>query len=635
MTRIRAGDPETRSSDILAENLDRLKTLFPEVFTEGKVNFDALRQLLGDALDDGEEKYGLNWHGKRRARQLALTPSTGTLRPCPEDSVDWDTTRNLMIEGDNLEVLKLLQKSYAGKVKLIYIDPPYNTGKDFVYPDDYRDNIRNYLRLTGQTDDANRKLSSNVESSGRFHTDWLNMMYPRIKVAQTLLREDGIFVASISDSEIHNLRSCLDEIFGNDNFLACILWNSTKSVTNTALASVSHTYNLVYARQLEYFTRNRSHFRLPESGEGFSNPDHDPRGAWKADPFQVGGERPNQLYPIENPNTGKIHYPNPGSSWKNQLSVFEQLLADDRIIFGASGQAGPQRKRFSSEATQRGRVISTWWSDVDTTTNATRLMKVLMGDSVFDNPKPVSLMQRFIQLGVHDPNQSIVMDFFSGSGTIGHAVIEQNASDAGARRYILVQLPEPLDQNNRAQQLATGYCTSLRKPHNIAELTKERLRRAAAKIRNENPDYAGDLGFRVFKLDTSNIRAWDPKPDDLEDALRSNLDHIMPDRTEQDILYELLLKLGLDLCIPIKTKTIAGKSVHSAGTGTLIACLDEAISRDDAEPLALGIADWRDALAPANESTVVFLDSAFANDVTRTNLAETLKQRGIRNIRSL
>ena len=412
MEKILPGDSETRSADVLTENLDRLKALFPEAFNEGKVDFEVLRHLLGDAVDKGEEKYGLTWHGKRRARQLALTPSAGTLRPCPEDSVDWDTTRNLMIEGDNLEVLKLLQKSYAGKVKLIYIDPPYNTGKDFVYSDDYRDSIRNYLKLTEQSDGEVGKLSSNVETSGRFHTAWLDMIYPRLKVSRTLLRDDGIFVASISDSEVQNLRICLDEIYGSDNFLSCILWNSTKSVTNTALVSVSHTYNLIYARNLEYFTRNRSHFRLPETGEGFANPDNDPRGPWKADPFQVGGERPNQLYPIENPNTGNIYHPNTGSSWKNERKVFEQLLAEGRIVFGASGQAGPQRKRFLNEASERGKVTNTWWSDVDTTTNATRSMKRLMGETVFDNPKPVSLIQRFIQLGVHDTQDAIILDFF-------------------------------------------------------------------------------------------------------------------------------------------------------------------------------------------------------------------------------
>ena len=636
MKKIGANDPETRSADVVVENLEHLKSLFPEAFTEGKVDFEVLRQLLGGAVDDREEKYGLNWHGKRQARQLALTPSTGTLRPCPGDSVDWDTTRNLMIEGDNLEVLKLLQKSYAGKVKLIYIDPPYNTGKDFIYPDNYRDNMRNYLELTDQIDGEHRKLSSNTEASGRFHTDWLNMMYPRLKLARNLLRDDGVLVVSISDAEIHNLRSCLEEVFGVDNLIGCVMWNSTKSVTNTALISVSHTYNVIYARNRDYFVRNRPHFRLPEEGEGFANPDNDPRGPWKADPFQVGGERPNQMYPITNPKTGEVYLPNPGNSWKNELKVFEQLMVDNRIVFGASGEAGPQRKRFLVEAEERGRVAKTWWDDVDTTTNATRAVKDLMGAVVFDNPKPVSLVQRFIQLGTHDPTSTpIVMDFFAGSGTTAQAVLEQNGVDGGSRRHLLVQLPEPLDPADKEQKIAADFCDQLAKPRNIAELTKERLRRVGKKIKSENPMFTGDLGFRVFKLDISNIRAWEPDRDDLERTLLTHIEHIKADRSEDDILHELLMKLGLDLCVPVETRTIAGKLVHSIGAGTLVACLDEKIAGNDIEPLAHGIAAWHAELAPAGDTTVVFRDSAFADDVAKTNCTAILEQHGLRNVRSL
>ena len=628
--------PESRSVDVFCtENLEHLKTLFPEVFSEGKIDFEVLKQLLGDEVDEHEEKYGLNWHGKRQARQLALTPSTGTLRPCPEESVDWETTQNLMIEGDNLEVLKLLQKSYAGKVKLIYIDPPYNTGEDFVYSDNYWDNIQNYLELTGKTDDGKRKMSSNTEASGRFHTDWLNMMYPRLKLARSLLRDEGLIVISISDAEIQNIRQCCDEIFGEENLIGCVVWNSTKSVTNTALISVSHTYNLVYARNNTYYVENRSHFRLPEDGEGFSNLDNDPRGPWKADPFQVGGERPNQRYQITNPNTGDIYHPNPGCSWKNEFKVFQQLMEENRMVFGASGEAGPQRKRFLSEAKERGKVAKTLWDDIDTTTNATRLQKQLMGEIVFDNPKPVELIRRFIQLGVHDPHHAIVMDFFAGSGTTGNAVLEQNVADNGRRRYVLVQLQEPLSQENKDQKSAADFCDKLGKSRNIAELTKERLRRAANKIKDENPLFAGDLGFRVFKLDSSNIRAWEPNRDDLQGSLLDNIDHIKPDRSEEDILYELLLKLGLDLCVLIETRTIAGKSVRCIGGGALIACLDENISREDVEPLALGIVEWHSEIAPAGDTTVIFRDSAFEDDVTKTNLAAILEQHGLENVRSL
>jgi len=639
MKKLTATDPETRSADPVTENIERLKALFPELITEGPdgaaVNVDVLDALVGDkTVTDADEKYGLNWHGKRRARQLALTPSTGTLRPCPEDSVDWDTTQNMMIEGDNLEVLKLLQKSYAGKVKLIYIDPPYNTGKDFVYPDNFHDNIRNYLELTGQVE-GGAKISSNAEASGRFHTDWLNMMYPRLKLARGMLREDGLLFVSISDAESHNLREALDEIFGEDNFIGNVVWNSTKSVTNTALISVSHTHTLIYARSRDYFVGNRHHFRLPEDGEGFSNPDNDPRGPWKADPFQVGGERPNQLYAITNPTTGQVYRPNPGCSWKNEHSVFLQLMEDKRIVFGASGEAGPQRKRFLREAEERGKVTKTLWDDIDTTTNATRALNELMEAAVFDNPKPVDLLLRCIQLGTHEPKGAVVLDFFAGSGTTGHAVLAQNAADGGSRRCILVQLPEPLDPENKDQKTAADFCDKLGKPRNIAELTKERLRRAAKKLKDENPMFAGDLGFRVFKLDSSNIRAWEPDRDDLEKTLLDSVEHLKEGRTEADVLYELLLKLGLDLCVPIETRSVAGEEIHAVGGGVLMACLAEKITRNEVEALAQGIVDWHKKLAPAGDSTCVFRDSGFADDVARTNLAAILEQHSFAQVRSL
>ena len=481
-----------------------------------------------------------------------------------------------------------------------------------------------------------RKVSTNAESSGRFHTNWLNMMYPRLKVARNLLREDGVFVASISDSEIHNLRQIADEIFGFDNLIGCVMWNSTKSVTNTALISVSHTYNLIYARDRDYFVKNRGHFRLIEKGEGFNNPDQDPRGPWKADPFQVGGERPNQMYPITNPKTGEVYRPKPGSSWKNELKVFEQLVAEGRIVFGASGAAGPQRKRFLSEAEERGRVAKTWWDDVDTTTNATRSANALMNASVFDNPKPVSLIQRFIQLGTHDPDGDIVMDFFAGSGTTAQAVIEQNIADGGNRRYILAQLPEPLDPANKDQRIAANFCDSISKPRNLAELTKERLRRAGRQIWDANPDFSGDTGFRVFRLDSSNIKEWDPHPADLEQALLDHLDPIKEGRSEQDILYELLLKFGYDLGGPLAWREIAGKTVYAAADGGLLICLALSIDLAAAEELAAGLAQWRRELpAPPAEVTAIFRDRAFVDDVAKVNMTEMLRQGGIAQVKSV
>ena len=629
-------DTEFNSSVHVRENLKGLKSMFPEAFSEDRIDFEILRQVLSGDLDESEERFGLNWYGKSRARQLAMAPSTGTLRPCIGHDVDQKTTQNLLIEGDNLEVLKIMQKSYSRKVKLIYIDPPYNTGKDFIYPDDYQDNLANYLRVTGQVDGENRTLSSNTETSGRFHTDWLNMIFPRLKLARNFLSDDGIIVVSISDSEVHNLRSCLEEIFGVENFLGCVLWNSTKSVTNTALISVSHTYNLIYARNRDYFVSNRSHFRLPEYGEGFTNPDDDPRGPWKADPFEVGGERPNQMYPITNPRTGKTYLPKRGNSWKNELKIFEQLMAEDRIVFGVSGEAGPQRKRFQEEAEQRGRVAKTWWDDVDTTTNATKALNNLMGADVFNNPKPTSLIQRFIQLGTHDPtNSPIVMDFFAGSGSTAEAVIHQNILDGGNRRFILIQLPEPINPSESSQKIAAEYLNEIGRPLTISELTKERLRRVAQTLKAENSKLPGDVDFSVFKLDSSNFRTWEPEYTDLENSLLANIEHLKPDRNEQDILYELVLKLGLDLSVSIDLRSFAGKSVYSVGKGVLLACLAEEIDRKEVESLTNGITEWYEELSPTLDTTVVFRDGAFTDDVAKLNVAAILQQSGIQNIRSI
>ena len=650
MRKITAEHSETRSTDVVAKNLEHLKMLFPEAFAEGKVDFETLKQLLGEALDDREEKYGLNWHGKREARQLALTPSTGTLRPCPAESVEWDTTQNLMIEGDNLEVLKLLQKSYTGKVKLIYIDPPYNTGKDFIYPDNYRDNIANYMELTGQADSENRKLSSNTESSGRFHTDWLNLIYPRLKLARNLLRPDGIMFVSISDHEVAGLRHICNEVFGEENFFALLPWQSRTSVQNDTDLSVQHEYLVGFARhrRVEHRRLKESNVKtwfsldsfaaypLPLEKKHFSNPDNDPRGAWKADPFDAPNIRDNLTFPIINPITGVEHWPPSGRCWRTDASKYARLLEDNRICFGKTGNGRPQLKVFFNEKRSFGKVPNSWCEGetFGTVTFGTQeLQELFDGRAPFSFPKPTKLLREIFKLTVHD--RDIVLDFFAGSGTTGHAVLANNATKQSSLRYILIQLPEPLNPKVTDNKAALTLCDKIGKPSNVAEITKERLRRAAAKIKDENPTFSGDLGFRVFKLDTSNIRAWEPDRDDLEGSLLQNVEHIKSDRCEDDILYELLLKLGLDLCVPIETRAIAGKSVHSIGAGTLIACLDEMIDGDDIEPLAHGIAEWHAILAPAGDTTVVFRDSAFADDVAKTNLTAILEQRGLRNVRSL
>lgn len=457
------------------------------------------------------ERYGLSWAGKREAMQITQTPPRSVLVPDETASCNYETTRNMFIEGDNLEALKLLTPQYAGRVKLIYIDPPYNTGKDLIYRDNYTQPLHIYLKLTGQKDTDRDHADGGIETNGRYHAAWLSMMYPRLCVARKLLREDGLIVVSIDDTEFANLRLIMNEVFGEENFLGCVLWKSTRSVTNTALISVSHTYNLVFARSKEYFVRHRRHFRLPETGEGFCNPDGDPRGPWKADPFQVGGERPNQRYPIRNPQTGRVYYPKEGCSWKNELKVFERLLKDNRIVFGLSGRGGPQRKRFLSEARKRGRVARTWWDDVDTTANATRALDDLFGDHVFDNPKPVGLIKRFIRLGVHDPEDAIILDFFAGSCSTAQAVLELNREDGGGRRFICIQLPEPTPEGSIARK--RGYET-------ISEIGRERIRRVIARMSADTTNLE-DLGFKSFKLVLkSDYRSAAPPDAQIPDSCR-------------------------------------------------------------------------------------------------------------------
>ncbi|MEK6409603.1 MAG: site-specific DNA-methyltransferase [Acidobacteriota bacterium] len=637
MKKLSANDRATQSADILADNIEHLKTLFPEAFIEGKIDFEVLKQLLGGAVDERDEKYGLNWHGKRRARQLALTPSTGTLRPYPEESVDWVTTQNLMIEGDNLEVLKLLQKSYAGKVKLIYIDPPYNTGNDFVYPDNYRDNVRNYLELTGQVE-SGRKISTNSDASGRFHTDWLNMMYPRLKVACNLLREDGLIFISIDDAEVNNLRKLCDDAFGEENFLTTFV-RRRRMATGMRDTPVSpdHEYVMSYAKNLSSvrmfgFARREGDF-----------PFEDARGRYRSTDLTVGMTkemRPNQFYSIKNSRTGSEYWPPDERVWRFEPSTMQKQIGDDNIIWPDDNPSGRMsRPRFKTRfgnggGEEKTNPVSTWIDLKDRSDDgepdetislkaglnqeATKELRDLFGEQLLEYPKPVSLLRGLC--AVASKSDDIILDFFAGSGTTGHAVWDLNKRDNGTRRFILVQLPEPTERADYPS---------------IADITKERLRRTAKKIKNETPLFGGDLGFRVFKLDSSNIRAWQPDRDDLPKTLDESVEHLKSDRSEADVLFELLLKLGLDLCVPIEKRSIALKEVHAIGGGVLFACLAEAVTRDDVEPLAQGIVEWRKALAPSGEITCVFRDSAFADDVAKTNLAAILYQHGLTNVRSL
>ena len=648
MQKLTSSDPETKSPDLAATNLAALRALFPELVTEGPdgvaVNLDVLKQLVGDqTVTDAEEKYGLNWHGKRRARQLALTPSTGTLRPCLEDSVDWDTTQNLMIEGDNLEVLKLLQKSYAGKVKLIYIDPPYNTGKDFVYPDNFQDNIKNYLELTGQTGEGGKKLSSNTEASGRFHTDWLNMMFPRLKLARNLMAPLGAVFISIDDNELSNLKVVCDDIFGQECYAGCVARVTGTPTGGGFRALVNETDNiLIYLRQPD----------VEIEGVGFTDEDaaiydkEDANGKYLTRSLRrTGGEdrredRPSMYYAVTAPD-GQDTFPiapaGYESRWICGKDRFNEMLSEGLIEWQQVKKDGKPTWQVYQKFYLEGRLKqpSNLWDELEGNKKATRELKTLFdGEKVFSFPKPVGLLRHIIQMAA-GAKDSIVLDFFAGSGTTGHAVFSNNVADSGSRHFILVQLPEPLDPKEKSQKTAADFCDKLGKPRTIAELTKERLRRAGKKIREENPLFAGDLGFRVFKLASSNIRAWDPDRDKIAETLEASIEHLKTDRTEQDILFELLLKLGLDLCVPIETQNVGQHEIHSIGGGSLLVCLSSAIPHVDVEPLALGLVAWHKQLKTAGETSVVFRDSAFSDDVAKTNITAILQQHGLDKVRSL
>lgn len=631
MEKLTLNHPDTQSADIVADNIEKLKAFFPDAFSENGIQFDTLKQLLGSAVDEREEKYGLNWHGKRRAKQIALTPSTGTLRPCPNsnESIQWDTTKNLMIEGDNLEILKLLQKSYSNKVKLIYIDPPYNTGKDFVYPDNFNDNIQNYLEITGQTENG-QKLTSNADSSGRFHTDWLNMMYPRLRLARNLLTRDGAILVSIGDRELSNLIAIMNEIYGEENQIAIFTWKSRAKPTNAGDARFRPQkvaeYVLAYGlrpadENLLNVISSKERTYPHEDGDGkyrtvtilTSN-----RGTFRRETmrFESGGYKPDE-----------------DSRWKAGKASIDDLFARNRILFNDDGI--PQEKKYENEESDPLYPIYCFM-DPDLTGTAEsgkgEVTELLGNQHGVDTIKPVQLLKYFIATFTKDSD--LILDFFAGTGTTAQAVMEMNAECNGSRRFIVAQLPHPLDPENKDERTSAEFCDSINKPRRLSEITKERIRRAASKIIGMT-NFAGDAGFRVFKLDSSNIRSWEPNPDDLPASLLDAAEHIRDGRSEDDILFELLLKLGLDLATPIENKTINGKTVQSIGAGALLVCLATSITQPEVEALALGIVAWHVEQAPAGETTVVFRDTAFADDVAKTNIAAILGQHGLTTVRSL
>lgn len=622
------------SLDILEENLKKMKQDFPEAFEEGKINFDILRQILGEYVDDAREKYQFTWNGKGKALHISQTPSLGTLRPCHEKSKNWDSTENLYIEGDNLEVLKILQRSYHRAIKMIYIDPPYNTGHDFVYKDDFKDNIENYKQVTGQVDAEGRALSANTESGGRYHTNWLNMMYPRLRLARNLLADDGVIFISIDDNEIDNLKQICNEIFGEENLVAEIPWQSRASVQNDTDFSVNHEYICAYARK-----RRQQNRRLKASNviewhkkddfvvrpllldkSNFSNPDNDPRGAWKADPFDAPNVRANLTYAIRNPNTGEEFWPPKGRHWRTEERSFKKFLADHRIVWGSDGKGRPQLKSFYAEKCELGSVDTSWFSAdrVGTTRNGTaEVMKLFNGTIMFDKPKPTSLLQKLIYLSNAGPDDTI-LDFFSGSGTTAHAVFMENIKDNGHKKFILVQIPAVTPENSPARE--NGFQT-------ICDIGEERIRRAGAVIEKEAVEKnqeVPDTGFKVFRLDSSNIKRWNPDKKNLAQSLWDYVDNFVEGRTEEDVVYEIMLKTGIALSCPVEKLERNGHTIYNIGMGALFICLDDHVNENVAKVLTA----LHKELLPETWK-VVFRDNAFDRDADKTNVREMLKCEGL------
>lgn len=620
-----------QSMDKVAANVAKIRELFPNCVTErinaeGKlehaIDFDMLKQELSDHVVDGlQERYQFTWPEKRRAILAANAPINKTLRPCREESVDFDNTENLYIEGDNLEVLKLLQETYLGKVKMIYIDPPYNTGRDFVYNDNFRQSAQEYIVNSGQLDSEGNRLEINSSSEGRYHTNWLNMMYPRLKLAKDLLSDDGVIFISIDENEVRNLMEICNEIFGENNLVADIPWQSRASIQNDTDFSINHEYIIVYAKIRRTVNRRlkESNYKewikrdsfvckpLPLDKSNFDNPDNDPRGLWKADPFDAPNIRPNLTYEIINPNTGAKHLPPRGRCWRTDALKFASALKDNRIVFGSNGNGRPQLKVFYDEKKLFGSIDNSWFSAdrVGTTTNGTKeLIKIFDGIKAFDTPKPVSILSKLLYLANLDTD-SLILDFFSGSATTAHAVMQLNAEDGGKRKFIMVQLQEECAENSEAYK--AGY-------KNICEIGKERIRRAGKKIKEENPLTTQDLdiGFRVLKCDSSNMEDVYFTPKEYMDKQQSLfVDNIKKDRGDEDLLFDAMLKLDTPLSSKIEKLNIAGKTVYNVAQGHLMACFDKDVTDEVIT-----------AIAKEMPSYFVMRDSSLANDSVAINFEQ-------------
>jgi len=624
-----------KTPDIAEENIQKLKQLFPEVFTESKIDFEKLKQVLGEYVEDSNERYNFTWNGKGRALRLSQTPSLGTLRPCKEESKDWDTTQNLYIEGDNLEVLKLLQKSYYGKVKMIYIDPPYNTGKDFVYKDDFHDSLENYKRITGQVDGNGNPISTNTETSGRYHTDWLNMMYPRLRLARNLLRDDGVIFISIDDNELFNLKKICDEIFGEDNYVTEFAWEKKKkpSFLHRNVGKLND-YILCYVKN----ALTSKAFSVETTTEGKKYPFNNAGNGLTTLTFPAGSVKFNMPDGVVQPQDmsegaiitrllDTVHISNGRNSnsfrlegeWRYSQTKLNEIVANSEEIIISKIPFRPNHVKKGGEVKKMKNVLSPVHYQMETNEDATQQLVDLFGVALFDNPKPVKLLKYLIRAVTYDTSDAVILDFFSGSATTAHAVMQLNAEDGGNRKYIMVQLPKPTNEKSEAYK--AGY-------KNICEIGKERIRRAGEKIKEENKDKEGienlDVGFKVFKLDTSNIRKWQPDYDNLEQSLLDYIDNFVEGRTELDVVYEIMLKYGLDLTYPVDEFTIEQKKVYSIGFGMLMVCLDDEITTEVAKGILAKIKE----LSPES-SRVVFKDNGFKTDSNKTNIKEILKSGGI------
>lgn len=628
------------SPDLTEDNIAKIAVLFPNCISESRdeqgrlkqvVDFDLLRQELSDVIVEGEqERYRLDWVGKKEAILAANAPIAKTLRPSREESVNFDTTENLFIEGDNLDALKLLQENYLGKVKMIYIDPPYNTGNDFIYNDNFAERSEEFFARSQQFDEEGNRLIANTESNGRFHSDWLSMMYSRLKLARNLLADDGVIFISCDDNEIDNLKKTVSEIFGSYNHIAQFPWQSRQSIQNDTDISINHEYVLAFAKNrrqenrrlkegnVETWFKEKSFVcnPLPLDKEKFDNPDNDPRGLWKADPFDAPNVRLNLTYPIVNPNTGEEYYPPKGRHWRTEQKNYERLLADGRILFGKTGNSRPQLKVFYAEKKMFGSVDNSWWTGerCGTTTQGTKEIISLFESPVFDTPKPVALLNNLLKLATRDNEENIILDFFAGSATTAHAVMQLNAEDGGNRRFIMVQLPEATDEKSEA--FKAGYPT-------IAEISKERIRRAAAKIRDDFVDKLPkdwDGGFRVLTVDSTNMKDVYYRPDEVAQSdLLDMVSHIKEDRSGEDLLFQVMLDWGLPLSLPIQERDVDGKKVYFVGEKSslgyaLAACFDE-----------LNEAVIQ-AVAAETPQKFVSVEYAISQDADKTNIKEWFKQ---------